>query len=97
MAGGLIALLDDVAALAKAASASLDDIAAGASRASTKTLGVIIDDAAVTPQYVGGLRPSANFRLFGGLPRVRCETRLCLFSRLRFFLQRLLRGRFRFC
>lgn len=57
MAGGLIALLDDVAALAKAASASLDDIAAGASRASAKTLGVIIDDAAVTPQYVGGLSP----------------------------------------
>lgn len=57
MAGGLFALLDDVAALARIAAASIDDIAAGAAKAGTKTLGVIIDDAAVTPQYVAGLTP----------------------------------------
>jgi predicted DNA repair protein MutK len=49
--------LDDVAALARAASASLDDVAAGASRASVKAAGVIVDDTAVTPRYVRGFRP----------------------------------------
>lgn len=52
---GLLALLDDVAAIAKVAAASVDDIAANAARAGTKTLGVIIDDAAVTPNYVVGI------------------------------------------
>ncbi len=55
MAAGLIGLLDDVAALAKMAAASLDDIGAAAGRASVKAAGVVIDDAAVTPQYVQGL------------------------------------------
>jgi uncharacterized protein len=54
MSLGLIALLDDVAALAKAAAASLDDIAAQAAKAGTKAAGVVIDDAAVTPRYVTG-------------------------------------------
>lgn len=57
MAGGLVALLDDVAALVKLAAASLDDVALGASKASTKALGVVVDDAAVTPQYVAGIEP----------------------------------------
>lgn len=51
---GLLALLDDVAAIAKVAAASVDDIAAGAAKAGSKTVGVIIDDAAVTPKYVTG-------------------------------------------
>lgn len=55
MAGGLAALLDDVAALAKMAAASIDDIGAAAARAGTKAAGVVIDDAAVTPQYVQGM------------------------------------------
>lgn len=57
MAGGLIALLDDVAALVKLSAASLDDVAAGASRASAKAAGVVIDDAAVTPKFVEGVDP----------------------------------------
>ena len=57
MSAGLAALLDDVAALARAAAASVDDVAAGASRASMKAGGVIVDDAAVTPRYVQGFRP----------------------------------------
>ncbi len=56
MSAGLAALLDDVAALARAAAASVDDVAAGASRASMKAAGVIVDDAAVTPRYVQGFR-----------------------------------------
>ncbi|WP_294226871.1 DUF808 domain-containing protein [uncultured Shimia sp.] len=54
MAGGLLALLDDVAAIAKVAAASIDDVAAGAAKASAKAAGAVIDDAAVTPKYVQG-------------------------------------------
>jgi predicted DNA repair protein MutK len=57
VAGGLIALLDDVAALVKLSAASLDDVAAGASRAGAKATGVVIDDAAVTPKFVEGVSP----------------------------------------
>ena len=57
MAGGLAALLDDVAALARLAAASADDVAAASARAGSKAIGVVIDDAAVTPQYVQGIRP----------------------------------------
>ena len=55
MSGGLFALLDDVAALVRLAAASIDDVGVAAGRAGTKAAGVIIDDAAVTPQYVQGL------------------------------------------
>ena len=58
MAGGLAALLDDVAVLARLAAASADDVAAAAGRASIKAAGVVVDDAAVTPQYVQGVEPS---------------------------------------
>ena len=51
---GLLALLDDVAAIAKVAAASVDDIAAAATKAGVKAAGVVIDDAAVTPKYVHG-------------------------------------------
>ena len=51
---GLIALLDDVAAIAKVASASVDDIVGQAVKASSKAAGAVIDDAAVTPKYVHG-------------------------------------------
>jgi predicted DNA repair protein MutK len=57
MASGLIALLDDVAAIAKVAASSLDDIAAATAKAGAKSAGVVIDDAAVTPTYVTGFTP----------------------------------------
>ena len=63
MSAGLAALLDDVAAIARAAAASVDDVAAGASRASVKAAGVIVDDAAVTPRYVSGLHPERELPL----------------------------------
>ncbi len=53
---GLLALLDDVAAIAKVAAASIDDIATTAAKAGAKAAGVVIDDAAVTPKYVTGFR-----------------------------------------
>ncbi len=55
MAGGLAGLLDDIAALAKLAAASVDDVGAAAGRASAKAAGVVVDDTAVTPAYVRGL------------------------------------------
>jgi uncharacterized protein len=55
MSAGLFGLLDDVAALARLAAASIDDIGAAAGRATAKAAGVVIDDTAVTPQYVQGI------------------------------------------
>ena len=55
MSGGLVALLDDIATLAKVTASSIDDVAANAVKASSKAVGVVIDDTAVTPQYVSGL------------------------------------------
>ncbi len=57
MPSGLIALLDDVAGIAKLAATSLDDVAGAAGRAGSKAAGVVIDDTAVTPNYVMGLSP----------------------------------------
>ncbi|PZX15823.1 hypothetical protein LX81_02456 [Palleronia aestuarii] len=51
---GLVALLDDVAAIAKVAAASVDDVMGQAVKASSKAAGAVIDDAAVTPKYVHG-------------------------------------------
>ena len=65
MSSGLIALLDDVAALAKAAAASIDDVVAQAGKAGAKAAGVVIDDAAVTPRYVAGLAPSRELPIVG--------------------------------
>lgn len=57
MAGGLVALLDDIAALAKLAAASVDDVGMAAGRATAKAAGVVVDDTAVTPRYVEGFTP----------------------------------------
>ncbi|MFD0858337.1 DUF808 domain-containing protein [Roseovarius aquimarinus] len=51
---GLLALLDDVAAIAKVAAASVDDVVGQAAKAGAKAAGAVIDDAAVTPKYVTG-------------------------------------------
>ncbi|MET0336505.1 MAG: DUF808 domain-containing protein [Caulobacter sp.] len=57
MASGLVALLDDVAGIAKIAAASVDDIGAAAGKAGSKAVGVVIDDTAVTPGYAMGFTP----------------------------------------
>ncbi len=57
MAGGLFALLDDVALIARSAASSVDDVAALAGKTSVKAAGVVVDDATVTPQYVEGIKP----------------------------------------
>lgn len=66
---GLLALLDDVAAIAKLAAASVDDIAGAAAKAGAKTAGVLIDDAAVTPKYVHGLAPARELPIIGRIAR----------------------------
>ena len=65
MSTGLIALLDDVAGLAKVAAASLDDAAAQAARAGAKAAGVVIDDAAMTPAYVTGFSAERELPIVG--------------------------------
>src|SRR3954470_6987921 len=55
MSGGLFGLLDDIAALAKLAAASVDDLGPATGRATAKAAGAVIDDTAVTPQYVHGI------------------------------------------
>ena len=57
MPGGLVALLDDIAVIAKVAAASIDDVGAAAAKAGAKAAGVVIDDAAVTPGYVTQFTP----------------------------------------
>jgi uncharacterized protein len=65
MSIGLIGLLDDVAAIAKVAAASLDDVASQAARAGAKAAGVVIDDTAVTPGYVIGFEPKRELPIVG--------------------------------
>lgn len=69
MAGGLVALLDDVAALARLAAASIDDVAAGAGKASAKAAGVVVDDAAVTPRYVHDVDPKRELSIIGRIAK----------------------------
>jgi predicted DNA repair protein MutK len=77
---GLLALLDDVAALAKVAAASVDDVVAQAAKAGTKAAGVLIDDAAVTPKYVTGFDAKRE------LPIIWRITRGSLINKLVFLL-----------
>jgi uncharacterized protein len=65
MSGGLLALLDDVAAIAKVAAASLDDVGAMAEKAAIKATGIVIDDAAVTPRYVVGFASDRELPIIG--------------------------------
>lgn len=65
MSVGLLALLDDVAGLVKVAAASLDDVASQAARAGVKAAGAVIDDAAVTPNYVQGFAADRELPIVG--------------------------------
>lgn len=66
---GLLALLDDVAGIAKVAAASVDDVTAAAAKAGGKTAGVLIDDAAVTPSYVTGFSPERELPIIWKITR----------------------------
>ncbi|HEY9092795.1 DUF808 domain-containing protein [Parasphingorhabdus sp.] len=92
MPSGLVALLDDVAAIAKVAAASVDDIGAAAkvaatsvddigvaaSRAGAKTAGVVIDDAAVTPSYVTGFSPARELPIIAKIAKGSLKNKLLI-------------------
>lgn len=69
MPGGLVALLDDIATIAKLAAASLDDVGAAAGKAGVKAAGVVVDDTAVTPRYVTGFTPDRELPIIWRIAR----------------------------
>ncbi len=78
MPTGLVALLDDISVIARAASASLDDISAGVAKAGSKAAGVVIDDAAVTPGYVTRFSPERELPIIWKIARGSLRNKLLL-------------------
>ena len=78
MPGGLTALLDDISVIARAAAASVDDVGVAASRAGSKTAGVVIDDAAVTPSYATGLTPDRELPLIANITKGSLKNKLLI-------------------
>jgi predicted DNA repair protein MutK len=76
MPTGLVALLDDISVIAKAAAATIDDVGVAAAKAGSKAAGVVIDDAAVTPSYVTNFTPDRE------LPIIWKITKGSLFNKL---------------
>jgi predicted DNA repair protein MutK len=78
MPSGLVALLDDVAAITKLAAASLDDISATAGKAGTKAAGVVVDDTAVTPRYVTGFTPDRELPIIWAIAKGSLRNKLLI-------------------
>ena len=78
MPGGLVALLDDVAVIARAAAASIDDVGIAAGKAGSKAAGVVIDDTAVTPSYVTGLDPARELPLIWAITKGSLRNKLLI-------------------
>ncbi len=78
MSSGLLALLDDVVALAKVAAASLDDAASQAVQASTKAAGIVVDDTAVTPRYVVGFAAGRELPIIGKIAKGSIKNKLLI-------------------
>lgn len=78
MPGGLVALLDDVSVIARAAAASIDDVGVAASRAGAKAAGVVIDDAAVTPNYVTGFTPDRELPIIARITKGSLKNKLLI-------------------
>ncbi|MEM9583595.1 MAG: DUF808 domain-containing protein [Pseudomonadota bacterium] len=73
---GLLALLDDVAGIAKVAAASVDDVIGQAAKAGAKAAGAVIDDAAVTPKYVQGFAPARELPIVWRIARGSIKNKL---------------------
>ncbi|WP_299482552.1 DUF808 domain-containing protein [uncultured Roseibium sp.] len=73
---GLLALLDDIAAIAKVAAASVDDVLGQAAKAGSKAAGAVIDDAAVTPKYVTGFSPARELPIVWRIARGSLKNKL---------------------
>jgi uncharacterized protein len=80
MASGLLALLDDVAALVKVSAASLDDVPTQVAKTTSKVSGIVIDDTAVTPKYVVGLDPSRELSIIYQIAKKSLINKLLLLS-----------------
>lgn len=78
MPGGLVALLDDVSVIARAAAASVDDVGVAASKAGAKAAGVVIDDAAVTPNYVTGFTPDRELPIIAKITKGSLRNKLLI-------------------
>lgn len=78
MPTGLVALLDDVSVIARAAAASIDDVSIAAGKAGTKAAGVVIDDAAVTPSYVTGLTPARELPIIWQIAKGSLKNKLII-------------------
>ena len=76
MSTGLIALLDDIATLAKVAAATIDDAAGQSAKAASKAAGIVIDDAAVTPRYVVGFSADREVPIIAKIARGSLKNKL---------------------
>lgn len=65
MSYGFFALLDDVAAIAKTAAATLDEVATTTANTTIKSAGLVIDDTAVAPKYVVGFSANRELPIIG--------------------------------
>lgn len=90
MPSGLVALLDDVSVIARAAAASLDDVGAGVAKAGTKAAGVVIDDAAVTPGYVTGFTPDRELPIIWKITKGSLRNKLLVLLPIALLLSALL-------
>lgn len=84
---GLLALLDDVAAIAKVAAASVDDVVGAAAKAGTKAAGLVIDDAAVTPKYVTGFSAKRELPIIWKITKGSLRNKLIILLPLLLLLQ----------
>jgi uncharacterized protein len=78
MPSGLVALLDDIAVIAKVAAASLDDVGVAAAKAGAKAAGVVIDDAAVTPSYVTEFTPDRELPIIWKIAKGSLKNKLLI-------------------
>ena len=92
MPGGLAALLDDIAAVAKLAAASIDDVGAAAGRTGLKAAGVVVDDAAVTPRYVTGFTPDRELPIIWRIAKGSLRNKLLIILPVALALSALLPG-----
>lgn len=78
MSTGLVALLDDISVIARAAAASIDDVGAAAAKAGSKAAGVVIDDAAVTPTYVTEFTPDRELPIIWKIAKGSVKNKLLI-------------------
>lgn len=78
MPTGLVALLDDISVIAKAAAASIDDVGLAAAKAGSKAAGVVIDDAAVTPSYVTEFTPDRELPIIWQITKGSLKNKLLI-------------------